>query len=67
MEKYEWLKIWPNYLPYTIDYPDMNIWKMMEISSSLYGTKDAVIYYGNHIKYSEIREDINNLSLYISG
>ena len=67
MEKYEWFKIWPNYLPYTIDYPDMNIWKMMEISSSLYGTKDAAIYYGNHIKYSEISEDINNLSLYIKS
>ena len=67
MERYEWFKIWPNYLPYTIDYPDMNIWKMMEISASLYGSKDAVIYYGDHIKYSEIGEDINNLSLYIKS
>ena len=67
MEKHEWYKIWPNYLPYTIDYPDMNIWKMMEISSSLYGSRDAVIYYGNHIKYDDIGNDIKNLSLFIKS
>ncbi|MEM0132427.1 AMP-binding protein [Acidiplasma sp.] len=65
MEHYKWFRIWPNYLPYTIDYPDMNIWKMMEISSMLYGSKDAIIYYGHRIKYSEIYADINNLSLFI--
>ncbi|WP_287960238.1 AMP-binding protein [Acidiplasma sp.] len=67
MEHYKWFKIWPNYLPYTIDYPDMNIWKMMEISSTLYGSKDAIIYYGHRIKYSEIYADINNLSLFIKS
>ncbi|WP_287954713.1 AMP-binding protein [Acidiplasma sp.] len=67
MEHYKWFRIWPNYLPYTIDYPDMNIWKMMEISSTLYGSKDAIIYYGHRIKYSEIYADINNLSLFIKS
>ncbi|WMT50909.1 MAG: AMP-binding protein [Ferroplasma sp.] len=67
MEKYEWFKIWPNYLPYTIDYPQMNIWKLMEISSTLYGSRDAIIYYGNHIKYGEINKAIKNLSLFINS
>ena len=67
MEHYKWFRIWPNYLPYTIDYPDMNIWKMMEISSTLYGSKDAIIYYGHRIKYRDIYTDINNLSLFIKS
>ena len=67
MEMYKWFKIWPNYLPYTIDYPELNISKMLEISSSLYSYRDAVIYYGNRIKYRDIGREIKNLSLFIKS
>ena len=65
MEKKKWFDIWPYYLPFTIDYPEMDIWEMLESPSRLYRNKDALIYYGNRIKYRELWQNVKNLSTYI--
>ncbi len=66
MENKKWFNIWPYYLPYTIDYPEMDIPRIVEIPSELYRNKDAIIYYGNRIKYKELWRSIRNLSTYIN-
>ncbi|MEM0140370.1 MAG: AMP-binding protein [Ferroplasma sp.] len=66
MENYKWLKIWPAYLPYTIDYPEYGISNILTVPGKFYSNKDAVIFYGNRLKYSYIMESARNLASYIS-
>ena len=61
--------IWPYYLPFTIDYPEMDIWEMLESPSRLYGNKNALVYYGNRIKYRELWQNVkrDKNGIYVSG
>ncbi len=67
MKNYKWLKIWPYYLPYSIDYPETGIQYILSASANIYNNKDAIIYYGNRIKYGELNKSVKNLASFLSG
>ncbi|MEM4001541.1 MAG: AMP-binding protein, partial [Saccharolobus sp.] len=62
-----WFKYWPSKLPKTLDYPEVPLFNIIEVSSQRYPNKIAVIYYGNRITYRELWESIIRFSSFLSN
>lgn len=62
----QWRSIWPTYLTYSVEYPDITIDQMFEKSASWFPRKAAFIYYGNKISYGDAWKSIQKLSGYMS-
>jgi acyl-CoA synthetase (AMP-forming)/AMP-acid ligase II len=61
-----WYRYWPPRILRTNDYPKVPLFDMVETSARRYPDKDAVIYYGFRIRYSELWNSILSLSAFLS-
>ncbi|PVU76786.1 long-chain fatty acid--CoA ligase [Sulfolobus islandicus] len=60
-----WFKYWPPKLPKSLDYPEVPLFNIVEVSSQRYPNKTAIIYYGNRITYRELWEIILRFSAFL--
>jgi long-chain acyl-CoA synthetase len=57
-----WLKFYPAGVPQTIEVPDKPLPQVFDEVASKYSGKDAIIFYGNRISYSKLKEDVDRFA-----
>lgn len=60
-----WFKNWPPRVPKVMDYPRVPLFNIVEVSATRYPDKNAFIYYGFRIKYSELWDSILRFAAYL--
>lgn len=53
---------WPNRLPKTLDYPEVPLFRLVEIAAEFYPEKAAINYYGHAVTYRRMAEEIRSLA-----
>ena len=53
---------WPNRLPKTLDYPEVPLFRLVEVAAEFYPEKAAINYYGHAISYRRMSEEIQSLA-----
>ena len=61
-----WFRHWPDYLPRTLDYPDVPLFENLETTARRYPAKDALIFYGARLSYRQLWNDTLNFAGYLS-
>uniref|UniRef100_A0A0S4XDE2 Long-chain-fatty-acid--CoA ligase n=1 Tax=Ralstonia solanacearum TaxID=305 RepID=A0A0S4XDE2_RALSL len=50
-------RFWPRRLPTHITAPQTSLWFNLEVSARRYPDKDAIVFYGRHVRYRELHDD----------
>lgn len=53
---------WPKRLPKDLDYPEVPLFRLVEVAAEFYSEKTALIYYGQQISYCQLDRDIKSLA-----
>jgi len=61
MEK-PWLKYYPEGVPNEVDIPDISVPEIFDQMAEKYGSKTALIFYGNKISYKKLKELIDRFA-----
>lgn len=51
-----WLKFYPSGVPHTVEIPQVPVTALFDGAAEKYGGKAALIFYGEEIKYRQLRE-----------
>ena len=53
---------WPARLPKTLDYPEVPLFRLLEVTAEYFPGKTAINYYGKEISYRELWESVEKLA-----
>ncbi|MGP6293817.1 AMP-binding protein [Caldiplasma sukawensis] len=56
-----WYRWWPHGLPYTLEYPQVSLFKIFEHRALEYPEKTFMIFYGNHLSYGQVLKESTSL------
>ncbi|MGB9803073.1 long-chain-fatty-acid--CoA ligase [Desulfofundulus sp.] len=59
-EPYE--AFWPARLPRYLTYPEVPLYRLLEVAAEFYPDKTAINYYGNLISYQHLQDQVNRLA-----
>ncbi|MBE8538567.1 long-chain-fatty-acid--CoA ligase [Geoglobus acetivorans] len=62
-----WLKSWPEMLTRELVYPEVPLFEFLETSARRYPDKDAIIFYGKRISYSELWDAVERFSTHLAS
>ncbi|MFH0897560.1 MAG: long-chain fatty acid--CoA ligase [Candidatus Bathyarchaeota archaeon] len=57
-----WLKLWPQGVPFSINYPVMPLFTFLSNSACKYPNRTALIFYGNHINYASLGREASKFA-----
>ena len=57
-----WLKIWPEDIPQSIQYPNIPLFEFLDRTSKIYGNYTAIVYLGREITYKELKTFSNRFA-----
>ncbi len=57
-----WLKIWPEDIPQSIQYPNIPLFEFLDRTSEIYGNYTAIVYLGREITYKELKTFSNRFA-----
>lgn len=57
-----WLRFYPEQVPATVDVPERSLPDVFDEVSARYADKTAIIFYGNKIRYKQLREDVDRFA-----
>ena len=55
-------KNWPDYVPHTIDYPDIPLFRLLDDSAEKHPEATATIYKGGRLTYRELKEQVDRFA-----
>ncbi|MEE8372427.1 MAG: long-chain fatty acid--CoA ligase [Dehalococcoidia bacterium] len=57
-----WLRFYPEQVPATVDVPERSLPDVFDEVSAKYADKTAIIFYGNKIRFKQLREDVDRFA-----
>jgi long-chain acyl-CoA synthetase len=57
-----WFKAYPVEVPHTLTYPGEPLYALLERAADQYGSRDATIFFGGRMTYSEVRDRARRLA-----
>jgi long-chain acyl-CoA synthetase len=60
--KKPWLKFYPEGVPEEVDFPEISVPEIFDQMADKYGSKTALIFYGNKITYKKLKELIDRFA-----
>jgi long-chain acyl-CoA synthetase len=61
-----WLKFYPQGVPSTVEVPERSIPDVFDEMASKYSGRTALVFYGNQIKFSKLREEVDKFATALS-
>ena len=61
-----WLKFYPQGVPSTVDVPERSIPDVFDEMADKYSGRTALVFYGNQIKFSKLREEVDKFATALS-
>ena len=55
-------KNWPDYVPHTIDYPEIPLFRLLDDSAEKHPEATATIYKGGRLTYRELKEQVDRFA-----
>jgi long-chain acyl-CoA synthetase len=62
-----WLKFYPSGVPPTIELPEVPVTALFDRAAEKYGSRTALIFYGEDIKYRQLREAADRFAAALAG
>ncbi|MGB9846657.1 MAG: AMP-binding protein, partial [Desulfotomaculales bacterium] len=62
-----WLKFYPSGVPSTIELPEVPVTALFDRAAEKYGSRTALIFYGEDLKYRQLREAADRFAAALAG